>query len=61
MTAEPAGSVVAGSSVIEIYENEILGTIQPRSLYFIDPGTVTVTLLDPVSGASSSQTFTVVE
>jgi hypothetical protein len=58
-SADPAELVVSGVDVNGVYEQRVWTGRGKIELYFIDPGTVTVTVKDAVSGASGQHTFTV--
>ena len=58
-SADPEELVVPGQSVVQAYEDGVWKVRGPIELYFIDPGEVTVTILDRVSGAQGMHTFIV--
>lgn len=59
ITIEPSWIAVPGVGVIESYENGIWTSEGQANFYFVEPGEATVTVKDPVSGASRSTKFTV--
>lgn len=59
VTASPEELVVPGASVGGVYEQGVWTVSGEIDFYFIDPGTVDITLLDTVSGAQGMHTFTV--
>lgn len=59
LTVDPEWAVVPGVGVIEAWEDGIWTVGGEVNFYFIDPGTVTFTVTDPVSGASGDQVFEV--
>jgi hypothetical protein len=56
---EPDWAVVPGMSVGNVYEDGYWSIAGEANFYFIDPGIVTFTVTDPVSGATGEQTFEV--
>jgi hypothetical protein len=60
-TADPEELVVPGQSVLSNYENGVWTVRGPFEVYFIDPGVVTVTVTDPVSGAEGQHSFRVTD
>ncbi len=59
LAVDPEWAVVPGVGVVEAWEDGIWTVSGEVNFYFIDPGTVTFTVTDPVSGASGDQVFEV--
>lgn len=59
VAATPPELVVPGASVGGVYEQGVWTVSGEIDFYFIDPGTVDITITDTVSGASGMHTFTV--
>jgi len=59
ITADPESSVVRGENIWGVYEQNVSSSDQPVSLYFVEPGTVTITLSDGPNGVEVSQVFEV--
>ncbi|MCO4771604.1 MAG: hypothetical protein KDA24_16345 [Deltaproteobacteria bacterium] len=59
LSASPDWAVVAGINVLGIYEQNVVVARSPASVYFIEPGMVTLTLTDPANAVDSSVTFDV--
>ncbi len=59
MTADPEWAVVRGMNVLGIYEQNVVVARSPASVYFIEPGSVTVTLTDTANGVASGVDFEV--
>jgi hypothetical protein len=59
MAVDPIWTVVPGQGVIEAYENGVWTVGGAVNFYFIEPGLVTFTVIDPVSGATGEQVFDV--
>jgi hypothetical protein len=59
MTADPQDLVVPAANVSHVNEDQTYGDTEVASLYFIEPGAVTVTVADTVNAASASQAFEV--
>jgi len=59
LTADPAGSVVTAYDLDGIYEDGIWGSEVEDSVYFIEPGEITLTMLDEVNDVDFAQTFQV--
>lgn len=59
LSVDPEWAVVPGVGVVETWEDGIWTVSGEVSFYFIDPGTVTFTVTDPVSGATGDQVFEV--
>jgi hypothetical protein len=57
--AEPSWAVSPSWNVLGVYEQSIIGSPSPVSLYFIEPGLVTVTLTDLANGVSATRHFEV--
>jgi hypothetical protein len=55
----PESAVVRGENIYGVYEQNVTSSDQPVSLYFVEPGTVTVTIADVPNGVEISQTFSV--
>ncbi len=59
ITADPAWAVAPAWNVYGVYEQNIVGSASPASLYFVEPGFVTVTLTDVPNGVSVTRDFDV--
>lgn len=59
ISGTPDEAVVAGFNVLGIYEQRVVQNASPPTVYFIEPGTITVTLTDEPNGVSAAQTFEV--
>lgn len=59
LEADPEWAVAPAYNLIGVYEQNIVGSASPVSIYFIEPGEVTVTLTDTVNGTSASWMFDV--
>ncbi|NOY26037.1 MAG: hypothetical protein GXP62_09215 [Oligoflexia bacterium] len=59
LSADPASSVVAAYNLDGIYEEGIWGRKEDASVYFIEPGKITLTLRDDVHGIEFVQDFQV--
>jgi len=59
VTATPEELVVPGASVGGVYEQGVWTVSGEIDFYFIDPGDVDIRLLDTVSGAEGTHSFTV--
>jgi hypothetical protein len=59
LEADPEWAVAPAYNLIGVYEQNIVGSASPVSIYFIEPGEVTVTLTDTVNGTSASWLFDV--
>ena len=59
VSASPKELVVPGAGASFVYEQDVWSAEGNVDFYFIDPGTVTITLSDPISKASGSYTFEV--
>jgi len=59
VSADPPWAVAITEEVLGIYEQRVVTASNERSLVFIEPGTVTVTMTDPVHGISTSQVYEV--
>ena len=59
ISADPAESVVSGLNVLGIYEQNVVVARSPASVYFIEPGAITVSVSDEVNGLSFDQAFSV--
>jgi hypothetical protein len=57
--ADPSWAVSPSWNVLGVYEQSIVGSASPVSLYFIEPGLVTVTLTDVANGVSADRHFEV--
>ena len=57
--ADPEWAVAPAYNIVGVYEQNIVGSASPVSIYFIEPGEVTVTLTDTVNGTSASWQFDV--
>lgn len=57
--ADPAWAVAPAWNVWGVYEQNIVGSASPASLYFVEPGFVTVTLTDVPNGVSVTRDFQV--
>ena len=58
LSADPASAIVPAASA-HPYEQNVLTIHEPLNIYFIAPGDVSITLLDPVSEAAATRTFSV--
>ncbi len=59
MSADPASSVVTAYELDGIYEDGIWGHEEQASVYFIEPGQITLTMSDEVNGVQFEQSFEV--
>ena len=59
LAADPETSVVRGENIWGVYEQSVTSSDQPVSLYFVEPGTVTITISDIPNGVERSQVFEV--
>ncbi len=59
VTADPSWAVAPGYNVLGVYEQNLVGSSEPFSLYFIEPGPVTVTITDLANGVSVVRDFDV--
>lgn len=58
-TADPASSVVPAENIYDVNETNTLNAESVPSLYFIEPGTIGVTLKDTVGPAEATASFEV--
>ncbi len=61
VSATPKELVVPGAGASLVYEQDVWSVEGNVDFYFIDPGTVTITVADPVSKAEGSFTFEVAD
>lgn len=61
LSADPIEAVVPADNVEHVNEDEVYDQAQVPSLYFIEPGEVTVTLTDAANGAIGAHAFVVTE
>jgi hypothetical protein len=61
VTATPKELVVPGEGASLVYEQSVWSVEGNVDFYFIDPGDVTITITDPISGASGSFMFEVTD
>lgn len=61
MSADPTESVVPAANVTHVNEDEVQEVFDAASLYFIEPGDVTVTITDEENPSSGSAQFWVGE
>ncbi len=59
VTFEPEGMVVPDYAPVKVYEQTEWGYIAPLSYVFIEPGEVTITLADPLTGVEVKRIFEV--
>jgi hypothetical protein len=59
LTADPEDMIVEGSNVLGVYEQGVLWSSSPSTIYFVDSGEVTISLTDVPNGVSAVTTFTV--
>ncbi len=59
LTADPASSVVTAYDLDGIYEDGIWGSEVEDSVYFIEPGEITLTMHDAINDVDFVQTFQV--
>ncbi len=59
LTADPASSVVTAYDLDGIYEDGIWGHEEEASVYFIEPGEITLTMSDVINGVDFVQAFEV--
>jgi hypothetical protein len=59
LAADPSWAVAPAYNIWGIYEQNIAGSASPVSIYFIEPGDITVTLTDEVNDVGSSWVFDV--
>ncbi len=60
VSADPAGSVVEAFDTWGSYEDGIVGSVSEASVYFIEGGTITLTVSDQANGVDFVQVFDVV-
>jgi len=58
-TSDPEGAVVPAWDDWGTYEDEVVGSVDPTSVYVIEPGPLTLTVTDEPNEASFSQVFEV--
>lgn len=58
-TADPERAVVPGGTVLGIYEDAILGSMDARTFFFIEPGDVTLFISDLEQQVTATQGFAV--
>ncbi len=59
ITADPEWAVVTGVNVLGIYEQNVVVARSPASVYFIEPGEISVTVTDDVNGVDGVAVFDV--
>lgn len=59
IAVDPTWAVVPGEGVLETYEDGVWTVGGEVNFYFIEPGVVTFSVIDPVSGATGDQDFEV--
>jgi hypothetical protein len=59
LEADPEWAITPAYNLLGVYEQEIVGSASPVSIYFIEPGGVTVSLTDEVNGVGASWDFAV--
>ncbi len=57
--SDPEGAVVEAFDTFESHEDHVYGSISEGSVYFIEPGEITLTVSDDANGVSLEQTFDV--
>lgn len=57
--ADPTWAVAPSWNVLGIYEQNIVGGSEPMSLYFVEPGLVSITITDLANGVSVTRDFDV--
>jgi len=60
MSADPMEKVVPAANVEHVNEDEAMSVFRADSLYFIEEGSVSIQLLDPVSAVTGIQNFEVI-
>ncbi len=58
-SADPEHHVAFGENVLGVYEQNVWHSPAPTSVYFIEPGPVTVSLTDEANGVTAGQAFDV--
>ena len=61
LTADPEDMIVEGSNVLGVYEQGVIWSSSPSTIYFVDSGEVTISLTDVPNGVTAATTFTVEE
>lgn len=59
ITVFPETSAVRGENIYGVYEQGVTSSDTPVSLYFVEPGTVTITVSDGPNGVEAVQVFEV--
>lgn len=59
VTASPNWAVVTGINVLGIYEQNVFVARSPASVYFIEPGVISITIADTVNGVEGTAEFDV--
>lgn len=59
ISADPEWAVVTGVNVLGIYEQNVVVARSPASVYFIEPGAISITIEDDVNGVSGVADFDV--
>ncbi len=58
-SADPSWAVVPGENVYGVYEQSVWSASSPFSIYFIEPGPVAMTIMDPINALDSTVDFVV--
>jgi len=59
ISADPEWAVVTGINVLGIYEQNVVVARSPASVYFIEPGAISIDIADTVNGVSGTVDFDV--
>lgn len=59
LAADPEWAVVTGINVLGIYEQNVVVARSPASVYFIEPGEISITLSDAIHGVDAAVDFSV--
>jgi hypothetical protein len=59
ISADPEGAVVDAYDIWETHEDHVYGGTSEASVYFIEPGAITLTVSDEANGVDFAQTFDV--
>jgi hypothetical protein len=59
LAADPEWAVVTGINVLGIYEQNVVVARSPASVYFIEPGEISITLSDAIHGVDAVVDFSV--
>ena len=60
-SASPEGAIITGSNVYGVFEQIVLATSNPPSIYLVEPGAVSITVSDVPNGVDAVRDFEVVD